>query len=310
MDWQPLASLQVIRQRARLYQQVRAFFQDRGCLEVETPLLLPATNNDANTHSIEVYRQRARHFLQTSPEFTMKRLLAAGSDSIYQICHAFREGETGNRHNSEFSLLEWYRIGFDYHQLMDEIELLLRSLEQRECTFTRITYHQLFRHHLELDIDKISLTDLRQVCDDRVEGSQALDLDFNQCLDLLLGMVITSTMRGYQFVYDYPIAQASLARAKAEDANLAERFELFHDGLELANGFSELTDAGQQRARFEADNAMRKVRGLPLYPIDEKLLAALEAGLPECAGVAMGLDRLLMVLLDLDSIEQVLSFTD
>ena len=309
MDWQPLASLQVIRERARLYQQIRIFFQNRGCLEVETPLLLPLTNNDVNTHSIEVIRPQARHFLQTSPEFAMKRLLAAGCDSIYQICHAFREGETGNRHSAEFSLLEWYRTGFDYHQLMDEIEQLIRSLEQRECTFTRITYHQLFRHHLQLDIDQISLAELRQICSQQVSGSQPAGLEFNQCLDLLLGMVIGPAMKGYQFVYDYPIAQAALARAKADDASLAERFELFHDGLELANGFSELTDAGQQRARFEADNAMRKVRGLPLYPIDEKLLAALEAGLPECAGVAIGLDRLLMVLLDLDSIEQVLIFT-
>jgi lysyl-tRNA synthetase class 2 len=310
MAWQPLASLRVIRERARLYRQIRAFFNVRGCLEVDTPLLLPATNTDANIHSLEVPLQQTRCFLQTSPEFAMKRLLAAGSDSIYQICHAFRDGEKGDRHNPEFSLLEWYRIGFDYQKLMDEIELLITSLDYRDCSFKRITYHQLFHHHLQIDIDHVSLLELRRICNSRVAGAQTLDLDFDQCLDLLLGMVITPAMKGYQFVFDYPISQAALARAKKDNANLAERFELFHDGLELANGFSELTDAAQQYARFEQDNATRKARGLPQYPFDEKFLAALEAGLPECAGVAIGLDRLLMVLLKLDSIEQVLSFTE
>ena len=310
MAWQPLASLRVIRERARLYHQIRAFFNVRGCLEVDTPLLLPGTITDANIHSLEVTLQQRRCFLQTSPEFAMKRLLAAGSDSIYQICHAFRDGEKGERHNPEFSLLEWYRIGFDYHQLMDEIELLITSVDYRDCSFKRITYHQLFHHHLQIDIDEVSLLELRRICNSRVAGAQTLDLDFDQCLDLLLGMVITPAMKGYQFVFDYPISQAALARAKKDNANLAERFELFHDGLELANGFSELTDAGQQYARFEQDNATRKARGLPQYPIDKNFLAALEAGLPECAGVAIGLDRLLMVLLKLDSIEQVLSFTE
>ncbi len=310
MGWQPLASLGVIRERARLYRQIRAFFNVRGCLEVDTPLLLPATNPDVNIHSLEVPLQQAGWFLQTSPEFAMKRLLASGSDSIYQICHAFRDGEKGARHNPEFSLLEWYRIGFDYQQLMDEIELLITSVDYRDCAFSRITYHQLFRQHLQVDIDELSLAQLRLICDSRVAGAPTLDLDFDQCLDLLLGMVITPAMKGYQFVFDYPISQAALARVKKDDANLAERFELFHDGLELANGFSELTDAGQQYTRFEQDNATRKARGLPQYPIDEKFLAALEAGLPECAGVAIGLDRLLMVLLKLDSIEQVLSFTE
>jgi lysyl-tRNA synthetase class 2 len=240
----------------------------------------------------------------------MKRLLAAGSGSIFQIGHAFREDERGRLHNPEFSLLEWYRVGYDYRRLMDEVELLITSLSLRQCEFSRISYRALFRRVLDLDIDEIALEDLRGECTGLVPGSDPVGLEFDQCLDLLLGLVIAPTMRGYQFVYDYPASQAALARVSAHDAGVAERFELFFDGIELANGFSELTDAVQQRARFEADNRARERRGLPCHDIDELLLAALQAGLEECAGVALGLDRLLMVLLDLDSIDQVLTFRD
>ena len=240
----------------------------------------------------------------------MKRLLAADSGSIFQICHAFRQGETGRRHNSEFSLLEWYRVGHDYQQLMDEMELLITTLSLHQCKFERISYKDLFRQSLSLDIDNFTLESMRTECTRRVAGTDSTQLDFDQCLDLLLGMVIAPTMRGYQFVYDYPVSQAALARVSANDGSVAERFELFFDGIELANGFSELTDADQQRARFERDNLLREERGLPRYPIDENLLAALEAGLDDCAGVALGLDRLLIVLLELDSIDQVLTFRD
>jgi lysyl-tRNA synthetase class 2 len=238
----------------------------------------------------------------------MKRLLAAGSGSIFQIGHAFREDERGRLHNPEFSLLEWYREGYDYQQLMDEMELLIISLSLRQCDFSRVTYRQLFRQALELEIETISLAQLRAECSRRIPGGEPRELDFDQCLDLLLAVVIAPGMRGYQFVYDYPVSQASLARVSARDASLAERFELFYDGIELANGFSELTDATQQRARFESDNRARAQKGLPQHAIDELLLAALSHGLEECAGVALGLDRLLMVLLELDSIDQVLTF--
>jgi lysyl-tRNA synthetase class 2 len=282
----------------------------RGCLEVDTPVLMPTTNTDVQVGSLELSCCERRLFLQTSPEYAMKRLLAAGSGSIFQIGHAFRQDERGQRHNPEFSLLEWYREGYDYQQLMDEMELLITTLSLRHCDFSRITYRQLFAQSLDLKIDDISLDDLRGECVGRIPGCDSQALDFDQCLDLLLALVIAPDMRGYQFVYDYPRSQAALARISGSDPDIAERFELFYDGVELANGFSELTDAEQQAARFEADNRLRAQQGLPQYDIDECLLAALEHGLEDCAGVALGLDRLLMVLLDLDSIDQVLTFRD
>jgi lysyl-tRNA synthetase class 2 len=310
MNWQPSASLTVIRQRARIYSQIRAFFNTRGCLEVDTPSLMPTTSTDLNIASLEVPHNQHRLYLQTSPEYAMKRLLAAGCGSIFQICHAFRQGETGRRHNPEFSLLEWYRVGYDYQQLMDEIELLITTLSLSRCGFNRISYRELFQQSLQLDIDTVSIEELRRHCERQVPGTDSHDFSIDQCLDLLLSFEIAPAMRGYLFVYDYPISQAALARANSQDASVAERFELFHDGIELANGFSELTDAAQQRARFEHDNRARRERDLPEPDIDERLLAALESGIEDCAGVALGLDRLLMVLLDLDSIDQVLTFRD
>jgi len=188
--------------------------------------------------------------------------------------------------------------------------LLITSLSLRQCSFTRITYRDLFRETLSLDVNQASLEELRVRCTELVPDMNSSSLDYDQCLDLLLGMVIAPAMQGYQFVYDYPISQAALARVRKDDGSVAERFELFFDGIELANGFSELTDAAQQRSRFERDNVLRLERGLPQHTIDDRLLAALESGMEDCAGVALGLDRLLMVLLDLDSIDQVLTFTE
>jgi len=188
--------------------------------------------------------------------------------------------------------------------------LLITTLSLRRCSFKRISYKELFNHSLGLDIDKATVEGLRQHCRQMVPGAEVTDLDFDQCLDLLLSMLIAPSMQGYQFVYDYPKTQAALARISAEDSTVAERFELFFDGIELANGFSELTDSTQQRSRFEQDIENRGRKGLPQYAIDERLLAALESGLEDCAGVAIGLDRLLMVILGLDSIDQVLTFRD
>ena len=310
MSWQPCAKLEVIRERARVYNQIRTFFNNRGCLEVDTPLLMPAASTEANIDSMAVAHAARPLYLQTSPEFAMKRLLAAGSESIFQICHAFRQGESGRLHNPEFSLLEWYRVGYDYRQLMAEIELLITTLSLRRCSFSYISYRDLFAQSLDLDIREVTLKGLRRYCRQLVPGTDSGGLEFDQCLDLLLSMVIAPSMQGYQFVYDYPESQAALARINPHDSAVAERFELFFDGIELANGFSELTDAAQQRSRFELDNEIRRNRGLPQYAIDERLLAALESGLEDCAGVAVGLDRLLMVILGLDSIDEVLTFRD
>jgi lysyl-tRNA synthetase class 2 len=193
---------------------------------------------------------------------------------------------------------------------MDEMELLITTLSLHQCNFNRISYKDLFNQSLDLDIDRLTLESLRGHCLQMVPGTQVSELEFDQCLDLLLTLVIAPSMHGYQFVCDYPRSQAALARINADNSNVAERFELFFDGIELANGFSELTDCAQQRSRFEQDMETRSERGLPQYTIDEHLLAALESGMEDCAGVALGLDRLLMVLLDLDSIDQVLSFRD
>jgi len=310
MQWQPSASLNTIQARARLYQQIRAYFVDNNCLEVDTPLLSTSTNTDANIESIRAHNFSADHYLQTSPEFAMKRLLASVSGSIYQICHAFRASERGRRHQSEFTLLEWYRVGFDYQQLMDEMESLIDTLSGAQNQYQRISYADLMLAQAGVDIHSISLADLRQACAEQLPGTDSDQLDFDQCLDLLIGLVIEPRMKGYTFVYDYPVSQAALARVNASDVRVAERFELFYNGLELANGFSELTDAALQRARFEADNRQRFEQGLAVYPLDEDLLAALSHGLPDCAGVALGLDRLLMVLLGFDSIDQVMTFCE
>lgn len=310
MRWQPSASFETIHERSRIYQQIRAFFSERDFLEVDTPLLSKATSTDAQIASIRALNRQQILYLQTSPEFAMKRLLAAGSGSIYQICHAFREAETGRNHNPEFTLLEWYRVGYDYHALMDEMETLIDTLSGRENIYLRMRYQDLLKQHSGVDIDSIQLSELRDRSSKLVPGANTHDLDFDQCLDLLLSMVVAPHLKGYVFVYDYPISQAALAKVSTVNPAVAERFELFHDDLELANGFSELTDARIQRRRFEKDRELRVQKGLPDYPVDEKLLAALESGMPECAGVALGLDRLLMVLLGLDSIDQVLSIVD
>ncbi len=310
MHWEPSASFETIHKRARVYRQVRDFFSQREFLEVDTPLLSEATNTDAQIASIKAFNQRQTLYLQTSPEFAMKRLIAAGSGSIYQICHAFREAETGRRHNAEFTLLEWYRVGYDYHALMDEVETLIDTLSGQSNNYTRVSYRDLLKQHAGVDIDSIQLGDLRDRSSELVPGANTDNLEFDECLDLLLSMAVAPDLKGYVFVYDYPISQAALAKESDANPAVAERFELFHDDLELANGFSELTDAKIQRRRFEQDSQIRAKKDLPDYPADERLLAALESGLPECAGVALGLDRLLMVLLKLDSIDQALCFVD
>ncbi|MDJ0779566.1 MAG: EF-P lysine aminoacylase EpmA, partial [Gammaproteobacteria bacterium] len=275
MTWAPRAELSVLHERARVYRQIRGFLAQRGCLEVDTPLLSPATATDPQIESLLVDIDGRRHYLQTSPEFAMKRLLAAGSGSIFQIGHAFRGGEQGRLHHVEFAMLEWYRVGYDYRQLMDEMELLILTLSAKPCRFSRISYGDLFRSRLDIDPFSIGLDTLRGRCAQAVPGTDAGKYDFDTCLDLLLGAAIAPGLQGYCFVHDYPLSQAALARASAADPRVAERFELFYDGIELANGFSELTDAAEQRRRFEQDNSARRERGLPQYPVDERLLAAL-----------------------------------
>ncbi len=317
-DWQPSASLETLRRRAELLADVRRFFFERGVLEVETPLLAAATVTDLHLHSLSCRLDApgapGRAWLQTSPEFAMKRLLAAGSGAIYQLCKAFRDGEAGGEHNPEFTILEWYRPGFDHHALMDEVEELLAAV-LGTAPAERRTYGELFERHLGVDPHRAPVADLECVaaaCGIELSGSGPEDRD--GWLHLLMSHAIEPELgRGRPtFVFDYPASQAALARIRLPAAQgavpVAERFEVYALGVELANGFHELADAAEQRRRFEADLELRRQAGLEAVPIDERLLAALEAGLPDCAGVALGVDRLLMLVAGADDLREVIGF--
>jgi len=307
-----------LRLRARLLQQTRAFFAVRNILEVDTPALSSAAVSDPNIHSFStVYhgpgpRYGQTLYLHTSPEFPMKRLLAAGSGSIYQIAKVFRDGEAGHRHNPEFCLLEWYRVDFDHHQLMAEVAELLSELFAAYLPLQApqyLSYGAAFRQFLQLDPHRASVAELsacalQQGLDAPATMSQSSP---DPWLDLLLSHCIEPRLPSDRlvFLYDYPVAQAALAKIRADQTPVAERFEVYLNGLELANGFHELNDASQQRRRFIHDNQQREQHGLASMPVDEKLLAVLDK-MPDCAGVAIGLDRVLMLAAGVGSIEQVI----
>jgi lysyl-tRNA synthetase class 2 len=304
----------MLRLRAKILANIRAFFAEREVLEVETPLLASAPVTDLHLHALSCrYRgpgaDKGRDlYFQTSPEFAMKRLLAAGSGPIYQICRAVRDGEAGRRHNPEFTILEWYRPGWDHHRLMDEVdELLAATLGSRSSE--RLPYAEAYIRYAGVDPHRDADATLR----DLVKGlgvSSADDLTRNDLLDLVLTHIIEPKLGHCQptFIHDYPASQAALARVRDGDPPLAERFEAFAEGVELANGYHELVDAVEQRRRFEADIEKRKSQGVPAVPIDERLLAALEHGLPGCAGVALGVDRLVMLFSGTRNIADVLAF--
>ena len=251
-------------------------------------------------------------YLQTSPEYAMKRLLASGSGPIYQICKAFRDGEVGRRHNPEFTLLEWYRPGLGYLDLMSEVTALARvGLQMPHLAEERVTYRDAFQRELALDPLSASDAEVVSVARDRVPGARRLDLDSREAwLDLILSALIEPTLGADKltYLYEYPAGQAALARLDPTDARVAQRFELYHQGVELANGFSELTVAKEQRERLLADNQLRRGRAEEELPLDERFLACLAAGMPACSGVALGLDRLLMLLLGQTSLDQVIAF--
>lgn len=312
-DWRPTASPAALQARARLLAGVRAFFAERGVLEVETPLIGAHAVTDPHIECVPVADPRggrsAGMFLQSSPEYAMKRLLADGSGAIYQIARAFRRGERGRLHNPEFSLLEWYRPEFDHHALMAEVaELVHQVLGPRPVEYR--TYRDVFESGAGLDPFACDLPTLRRRTRECVTGAPELGDDRDAWLDLLMGEVVAPQLgrRCLTFVHDYPASQAALARLLPDDPERAARFELFIDGWEIANGFHELADAPAQRRRFEADQARRRAAGQAVPDMDERLLHALAAGLPDCAGVALGLDRLLMLSLGASRIDEVLAF--
>lgn len=322
-NWKPTATLDILRLRAQMLARLRHYFTTHDVLEVETPVLANAGTTDPHIPSFSfldplspsVQTGGSRRYLNTSPEFAMKRLLAAGSGPIYQVCKVFRQGEQGRHHNPEFTLLEWYRPGFDHHRLMQDMAALIAELAEGLRDFGEVeysTYHDCFQRHLGLDPHSATAQQLRDCAQQNglpmVSG--LADDDRDGWLDLLMGFGVQPQLgRGHLcFIYDYPESQAALARVRPGTPAVAERFELFIDGIELANGFHELQDASEQRSRFEADLLQRQAEGLEPIAVDERLLAALEAGLPACAGVALGLDRLLMVLSGAQCMRDVVSF--
>ncbi|TAH40985.1 MAG: EF-P lysine aminoacylase GenX [Gammaproteobacteria bacterium] len=303
--------------RARLYALIRGFFAERGVLEVETPILSEAANTEPNIESFSttftgpVESSSRERWLRTSAEFPMKRLLAAGVGDCYELGRVFRNGEVGRRHNPEFSMLEWYRVGWDHLRLIDEaVELVQAALalcgRRAECV--SLTYRELFVQTLALDPFTAPVDVLRAaLADANIEAS---GLERDDWLDLLITHRIQPMFPADHItvVRDWPASQCSLARIRPDSTPVAERFELYLGKHELANGYHELADASEQRARFENDNQRRRQRGQRELPIDERFLSALQQGLPDCAGVALGIERLLMCLCDTDDIRSVLAF--
>ena len=317
--WQPSASFDAIRLRARLSATIRAFFAARAVTEVETPVMSRAGNTDPNIASFSLQfsgrtdgAPRTR-WLRTSPEYPLKRLLAAGFGDCYELGRVFRDGEAGGRHNPEFTMLEWYRIGWDHHALVDETAALVceaLALVGREAPLDRVAYRALYRQHLGLDPFLATDDELRTALGDVVIDPAELTRD--DWLDLLMTHRLQPVFpRGRLLaIHDYPASQCALARLRVGDDGLqvAERFELYLGPLELANGYHELPDAAEQGRRFDNDRSVRARRGAGAPPRDEALLQALAAGFPDCAGVALGVDRLLMAMLGTDRIADALAF--
>ncbi|WP_151825106.1 EF-P lysine aminoacylase EpmA [Acinetobacter bereziniae] len=316
-NFKPTCDLQALKARAKLYQQIRQFFEQRDVLEVETPILSQAGVTDVHLASIQAQRhlqgKKLTHYLQTSPEFAMKRLLASGSGAIYQICKVFRDDEHGRKHNSEFTMLEWYRPHFSLKDLMFEVtDLLNVVLAERfgDVRPTVLSYKHAFIDRLDLNPLKATLSELKDAAH-RVGLNLDLGDDRLAYIDLLFSHMVEPSL-GFDtpvFLTDFPPELASLAKTKIdEDGELvAARFELYIEGLELANAFDELIDAAVLRSRFQADNAEREKLGLHVMPIDEYLLTALP-NMSECAGIALGIDRLLMVVMNQMKLEKVITF--
>lgn len=314
--WRPTAALPAIRARAEALRQAREFFHARGVLEVETPAMVNAAVSDVNLGSVRVSVPGLDTplYLHTSPEYAMKRLLAAGARDIYQICRVYRGAERGRQHNPEFTMLEWYRLGFSLDQLMDEVAALTRGMlgaVGAKLPVVKLSYREAVQRHAGFDPLEAPDAELQR-------AAQALGLDERQArgagrdelLDLIVGAKVGPGLGAdsLTFIHGYPATQAALARLDVSDPRVALRFELYHRGVELANGYHELTDVAEQRRRFAADQESRRARGLPVSSLDQHLLAALESGLPDCAGVALGFDRVLMLALGAATIDEVLAF--
>jgi len=302
--------------RARLYALIRAFFAEREVLEVETPILSAAGNTDPNIESFStafsghVDAGARTRWMRTSPEYPLKRLLAAGVGDCYELGRVFRNGEAGGRHNPEFTMLEWYRVGWDHRRLMEEtialVEAALAMMGLRAEVWIE-GYRQLFIDELGIDPAHAPIEQLQLPLEEYGINPDGLMRD--DWLDLLITHRLQPSFPANRItvIHDYPASQCALAKVRPGDPPLAERFELYLGRYELANGYHELNDAAEQRRRFERDNEVRRARGQAAVPMDENLLETLDA-MPDCAGVALGIERLLMCLVGTDAIADVLAF--
>ncbi|AKO44761.1 elongation factor P--(R)-beta-lysine ligase [[Haemophilus] ducreyi] len=314
INWQPTASIQTLLKRSKIMAEIRQFFTDRGVLEVETPALSEYSVTDVHlstfsTEFLSPFAKQAKTLhLITSPEYHMKRLLAAGSSSIFQLCRVFRNEESGKRHNPEFTMLEWYRPHFDMYRLINEVDDLLQQILDCE-PIESYSYQFVFQTYVGLDPLSASRAQLVEkarkhgfACDEDENRDTLLQFLFSEIVEANIGQERPTT------VYHFPSSQAALAQISSEDHRVAERFEIYYKGLELANGFHELNDAKEQIHRFERDNQLREQMNLPPQPLDMRFLAALKAGIPNCSGVALGVDRLIMLALNANHIQEVMAF--
>ena len=315
-SWAPSADIKTLKQRADILRTIREFFHVRNVMEVETPSLSAVSVTDVHLASFSTSFVGPGHagglplYLQTSPEFAMKRLLAAGSGAIFQLCKAFRNEEAGSHHNPEFTMLEWYRPGFDEFALMNEMDELIQCILDVESA-TRITYQDVFKQVLGLDPLTASLEQLKALaCEHGFADIAKNETNKDTLLQLLFCMKVEPSIGQTKpcFVYHFPASQAALAQICEHDNRVAGRFELYYKNMELANGFNELTNAKEQAKRFDEDNQYRAAHGLNHVPMDTRLIGALEHGLPKCAGVAMGIDRLVMLATNKDKIKDVIAF--
>ena len=319
MSWRSGIDSATLQQRSKIYRTIRRFFDDRGVAEVTTPVLGASGVSDLHIQSLSLVDDGQSWFLQSSPEYSMKRLLASGSGSIYQICPAFRAGELGSKHNTEFSMLEWYRVGFSLEELVAEVATLLQQTldvnQVQTSKFRFTTYRELFTSRFDVNPHDAGIETLRglifaeNLASDHIDNIDD-DATLNECLDLLFTRCIEPGLDEPTFVLEFPAGQAALAKIVTNDHCdvVARRFELYWQGMELANGYDELTDPAELRQRFEKNNTQRLARGLIEMAPDKKLLASMSE-LPDCAGVAIGLDRLVMLLCGKTSIDEVLTFS-
>ncbi|MDO6692214.1 elongation factor P--(R)-beta-lysine ligase [Aliiglaciecola sp. 3_MG-2023] len=317
VNWRPTATIQTLQKRAQINAQIREFFAQRKVLEVETPALAHASVTDINLHGFSTQfnsplkPEPDNLFLQTSPEFAMKRLLCAGSGSIFQLCKSFRNEEAGKQHNPEFTMLEWYRVGFNLSQLIDEVDELLQKILKTE-PLERLSYQQAFLTYCDIDPLACTLEELKRKASDLGFANIA---DNESVKDVLLQLLCSQVVEPEigrtrpVALIDFPASQAALARIKQQDPRVAERFEIYYKGLELANGYYELRDVNEQLSRFEKDRQVRQQNGLSNIALDKYFMAAMENGLPDCSGVALGVDRLVMLACGVQNIEKVMSFS-